>query len=122
MHHLAPSAWKLAKAELLRVSPNQIGHCVDDKDDEANQTHLKQSVLERDAYLHCAQCCYVMIDRKASVQLTCGRHAAYLVRQLYLFEDGSRSGPSEGLMHNVVERLTDADMMVIAAYVASLQP
>jgi hypothetical protein len=34
------------------------------KDDEENQTHLKPSVLERDAYLHCAQCCYVMIDRK----------------------------------------------------------
>jgi hypothetical protein len=37
---------------------------------EENQTHPKQSVLERDAYLHCARCCYVMIDRKASVQLT----------------------------------------------------
>jgi hypothetical protein len=49
------------------VSPNQIGHSADDKDDEANQTHPKQSVLERDAYLHCAQCCYVTIDRKASV-------------------------------------------------------
>jgi hypothetical protein len=48
-------AWKLAKAELSRVSPNQIGHSADDEDDEANQTHLKQSVLERDAYLHCAQ-------------------------------------------------------------------
>jgi hypothetical protein len=64
-------AWKLAKAQLPRVSPNQIGHSADDKDDEGNQTHLKRSVLERDAYLHCAQCCYVMIDRKASVQLTC---------------------------------------------------
>lgn len=52
------------------MSPNQIGHSADDKDDEENQTHLKQSVLQRDAYLHCAQCCYVMIDRKASVQLT----------------------------------------------------
>jgi cytochrome c553 len=37
---------------------------------------------------------------------------------------GSRSGPNEALMHNVVERLTDADMVAIAAaaYVASLQP
>jgi cytochrome c553 len=26
------------------------------------------------------------------------------------------------LMHNVVERLVDADMVAIAAYVASLQP
>ena len=58
-------ASKLAKAELTRVSPNQIGHSADDKDDEENQTHLKQRVLERDAYLHCAQCCHVMIDRKA---------------------------------------------------------
>ena len=64
-------AWKLAKARLPRVSPNQIGHSADDKDDEANQTHLQQSVLERDAHLHWAQCCYVMIDRKASIQLTC---------------------------------------------------
>jgi hypothetical protein len=53
------------------VSPNQIGHSADDKDNEENKTHVKQSVLERDAYLNCAQCCYVMIDRKASVQLTC---------------------------------------------------
>jgi hypothetical protein len=64
-------AWKLAKAELPRVSPNQIGQAADDKDDEEDQTHLKQRVLERDAYLHCTQCCYVTIDEKASVQLTC---------------------------------------------------
>ncbi len=71
MHQSCALAWKLAKAQVPRVSPNQIGHSADDKDDEANQTHLQQSVLERDAYLHCAQCCYVMIDRKASVQLAC---------------------------------------------------
>jgi len=53
------------------VSPNQIGHSADDKDDEENQTRLKQNALETRRYLHCAQCCYVMIDRKASVQLTC---------------------------------------------------
>jgi hypothetical protein len=64
-------AWKVAKAQLPRVSPNQMGHSADDKDDEENQTHLKQSVLERDSYLHCAHCCSVMIDRKAGVQLTC---------------------------------------------------
>jgi cytochrome c553 len=51
-----------------------------------------------------------------------GRHTGYLVRQLYFFQNGSRSGPSEALMHNVVQRLTDADMVAIAAYVASLQP
>jgi hypothetical protein len=36
-------AWKLAKAELSRVSPNQIRHSTDDEDDEENQTHLKQA-------------------------------------------------------------------------------
>ena len=51
-----------------------------------------------------------------------GRHAGYLVRQLYSLQDGSRSGPSVALMHNVVQRLTDDDMVAIAAYVASLQP
>ena len=45
-----------------------------------------------------------------------GRHAGYLVRQLYFFQNGSRSGSSE------VQRLTDADMVAIAAYVASIQP
>jgi cytochrome c553 len=51
-----------------------------------------------------------------------GRHAGYLVRQLYFFQIGSRSGPQEALMHNVVQRLTNEDMLAIAAYVASLQP
>jgi hypothetical protein len=48
-----------------------IGHAADDKDDEENQTQLKQSVLKRDACLHCTQCSYVLIDRKASVRLAC---------------------------------------------------
>jgi cytochrome c553 len=51
-----------------------------------------------------------------------GRHTGYLVRQLYFFQTGNRSDPSAALMHNVVQRLTDADMVAIAAYVASLQP
>jgi cytochrome c553 len=51
-----------------------------------------------------------------------GRHAGYIVRQLYFFQDGSRSGPSAALMHNVVQRLTNDDMLAIAAYVASVKP
>lgn len=51
-----------------------------------------------------------------------GRHAGYLVRQLYFFQDGSRSGPDVALMHNVVQRLSDEDMIAVAAYLASLQP
>ena len=51
-----------------------------------------------------------------------GGHTGYLVRQLYLFQNGGRSGPHAALMHNVVQRLTDEDMLAVAAYVASLQP
>jgi cytochrome c553 len=51
-----------------------------------------------------------------------GRHTGYMARQLYFFQTGNRSGPQEALMHNVVEKLTDDDMLAIAAYVASLQP
>jgi cytochrome c553 len=51
-----------------------------------------------------------------------GRHTGYMVRQLYFFQDGSRSGPAEALMHNVVQRLTIDDMLAIAAYVASREP
>jgi cytochrome c553 len=51
-----------------------------------------------------------------------GRHAGYTVRQLYFLQNGSRSGPDVALMHNVVRRLTDDDMLAISAYVASLQP
>jgi cytochrome c553 len=51
-----------------------------------------------------------------------GRHTGYIVRQLYFFQNGSRSGPSEALMHNVVARLNDDDMVAVAAYLASEQP
>jgi cytochrome c553 len=51
-----------------------------------------------------------------------GRHANYMVRQLYFFQDGSRSGPSAALMHGVVQKLSVDDMVAIAAYLASLEP
>jgi cytochrome c553 len=51
-----------------------------------------------------------------------GRHANYMVRQLYFFQDSSRSGPSAALMHGVVQKLSVDDMVAIAAYLASLEP
>jgi hypothetical protein len=51
-----------------------------------------------------------------------GRPANYVVRQLYFFQDGSRSGPSAALMHGVVQKLSVDDMVAIAAYLASLEP
>jgi cytochrome c553 len=46
----------------------------------------------------------------------------YLFRQLYYFKDGSRHGSMGALMKGVVAQMTQADMLAIAAYVASLPP
>ncbi len=51
-----------------------------------------------------------------------GRHPNYIVRQLWNMQNGERVGTSAALMQQVVEKLTNDDMLAIAAYVASLTP
>jgi cytochrome c553 len=51
-----------------------------------------------------------------------GRFASYLFRQLYGFQSGARGGPSAQPMLVVVAPLTQADMIDLAAYAASLSP
>ena len=51
-----------------------------------------------------------------------GRQASYLARQLYDMQAGTRRGLWSPLMKDVVARLTDEDMMALAAYVTSLPP
>ena len=51
-----------------------------------------------------------------------GLHPIYIVRQLYLFKDGFRNGPDAQLMKKPVEKLTDEDLVSIAAYLGSLSP
>jgi cytochrome c553 len=51
-----------------------------------------------------------------------GQHPIYLARQLYLFKDGSRNGSTAALMTPVVGNLSDADILAISAYLASLDP
>ena len=51
-----------------------------------------------------------------------GRSPSYIVRQLYDIQHGAREGPGTQLMQQPVARLTLADMLSIAAYVASLEP
>lgn len=48
-----------------------------------------------------------------------GRSPSYIVRQLYDIQIGSRKGEWSPLMKPVVEKLTEDDMIAIAAYVAS---
>jgi cytochrome c553 len=51
-----------------------------------------------------------------------GRFASYLFRQLYGFQSGARAGDSAQPMQFVVAKLTQADMIDLAAYAASLKP
>jgi cytochrome c553 len=51
-----------------------------------------------------------------------GRSPSYLVRQLYDFQHGHRAGPWSPLMAPNVINLTPDDMVVLAAYAASLPP
>jgi cytochrome c553 len=51
-----------------------------------------------------------------------GRHPNYIVRQLWNMQNSERVGTSAALMQQVVEKLTNDDMLAIAAYVASLAP
>lgn len=48
-----------------------------------------------------------------------GRSTSYLVRQLYDMQKGTRNGPGAALMGAAVANLSEADMIAIAAYVAS---
>lgn len=51
-----------------------------------------------------------------------GRFASYIFRQLYGFQSGARAGDAAQPMLPVVAKLTQADMIDLAAYAASLNP
>jgi cytochrome c553 len=51
-----------------------------------------------------------------------GQHPIYLARELYLFQDKSRAGSAAAFMAPAVAKLTDADILAISAYLASLDP
>jgi len=51
-----------------------------------------------------------------------GRSPSYMVRQLYDMQQGARHGTWTELMKPVVAKLTEDDMLAIAAYTASRMP
>jgi cytochrome c553 len=51
-----------------------------------------------------------------------GRSPTYIVRQLNEFRDGGRVASAGSLMKQTVEKLSQNDMIALAAYVASLSP
>jgi cytochrome c553 len=70
----------------------------------------------------CAVCHGPGLTGLAEVPPIAGRQANYVVRQLFMFQDGSRTGSWSPLMAQVVNKLSVDDMLAIAAYTASLPP
>jgi cytochrome c553 len=72
--------------------------------------------------LACAICHGPTLQGLGEVPPIAGRQATYIVRQLYMVQNGNRAGPSVALMQQVVKNLTVDDMLALAAYVASREP
>jgi cytochrome c553 len=72
--------------------------------------------------IKCAACHGQTLQGLTGMPPIAGRQATYMVRQLFDYQDGTRSGPSATLMQSLVEKLTVDDMLAIAAYTASLEP
>ncbi len=70
----------------------------------------------------CATCHGKGLQGLGAVPGISGRSPSYLIRQLYDFQVGTRKGPLSGQMAPVVATLNLEDMIVLAAYLASLQP
>ena len=69
----------------------------------------------------CAICHGDALQGLGNVPRISGHHPIYTVRQLYLFKDGSRTGADAALMTRPVEKLTDEDIVAIAAYLGSVR-
>ncbi len=70
----------------------------------------------------CTSCHGPALNGTGTIPAIAGRHPGYIVRQLYFFQNNIRSGPTEALMRDVVQHLSDDGMLAIAAYLASLEP
>jgi cytochrome c553 len=70
----------------------------------------------------CSICHGQTLRGLGEVPAIAGRHPNYIVRQLWNMQNGERIGTSAALMKQVVDRLSNDDMLAIAAYAASLTP
>jgi cytochrome c553 len=70
----------------------------------------------------CAMCHGEDLRGLGPVPPLAGRSPSYLFRQLYDMQHGLRNGSWTALMRAVVERLSEDDMLALAAYAASRAP
>lgn len=68
----------------------------------------------------CTTCHGDMLQGLGSVPRIAGLHPIYIARQIYSFKTGDRHGLESALMKKPVEKLTDADIIAISAYVGGL--
>jgi cytochrome c553 len=72
--------------------------------------------------VQCAICHGKDLRGIGDVPRIAGLHPIYIVRQLYNFKNGGANGGLDQLMKQVVENLSDDDILNLAAYVASVAP
>jgi cytochrome c553 len=70
----------------------------------------------------CGVCHGPNLEGMGPVPPLAGRSPSYLVRQMYDMQQGNRKGIWTDLMKPVVSKLTDDDLIDIAAYLASRKP
>ena len=70
--------------------------------------------------VQCAICHGEGLKGLGNVPAIAGRHPIYVARQLYDVQTGARNGPDAQMMKRVVAKLSDADIVAVSAYVASL--
>jgi len=68
----------------------------------------------------CTTCHGDMLQGLGSIPRIASLHPIYIARQLYSFKDGNRHGLEAAVMKKPVEKLADADIIAIAAYVGGL--
>ena len=72
--------------------------------------------------IRCTICHGPTLKGLGEVPSITGRPATYIFRQLNDMQTGNRSGPWVELMKQVVAKLTQDDMIALAAYLGSLEP
>jgi cytochrome c553 len=70
----------------------------------------------------CALCHGEGLKGLGDVPRLAGVHPIYIVRQLFDFQVGANTSTAGAQMKQVVEKLSEDDMIAIAAYAASLKP
>ena len=135
------AGWMLVATEPIELEP--IGQRIIEMPQDLERTELRDSTSGFVAYvppgsiargealvtsggagktIACSICHGADLRGLGPVPALAGRSPSYIVRQLYDMQQGVRKGTWSALMQDVVARLSQEDMVAIAAYTASRTP